>query len=318
MPFLGICYQDEALFPLLTGEETLLFFAAVKGLPPHQARQLANEVFQFFGMEDLRHRLVRDYSGGNKRKLSFVTACIGAPSVLVLDEPASSVDPHGARRLWQLIKCLQPGRTILLLSHIMNEVESLANTVGILVNGRLACIGSIAHLKALYGTGYRWVSRPLVSASCLCICICICLLSLHLPLPLVSACPLLLQSQGAVCCGGCAVFCVPRTRASPVLNACRSLELRTADTTPGNLDAVRSFVQTVVPGAMEEEQYFGRFRWRLPAAGFNLAATFRDVEAAASASHLHITDFQLSQPSLESLFLQFAKHQRPEAGEEVP
>ena len=96
-------------------------------------------------------------SGGNKRKLSVTIALIAAPSIQYFDEPSTGLDPYARRCLWDTIVTNMRVKkaTIILTTHSMTEAESLCNKIGILVNGKFVCIGSVPELKHKFGNGYR-------------------------------------------------------------------------------------------------------------------------------------------------------------------
>ncbi|CAK9183967.1 unnamed protein product [Ilex paraguariensis] len=106
------------------------------------------------GLADKLNTLVRDLSGGMKRKLSLGIALIGNSKVIVLDEPTSGMDPYSMRLTWQLIKRLKKGRIILLTTHSMDEADVLGDRIAIMANGSLKCCGSSLFLKHQYGVGY--------------------------------------------------------------------------------------------------------------------------------------------------------------------
>uniref|UniRef100_A0A8C5AUX1 ATP-binding cassette, sub-family A (ABC1), member 2 n=1 Tax=Gadus morhua TaxID=8049 RepID=A0A8C5AUX1_GADMO len=106
------------------------------------------------------------YSGGNKRKLSTAIALIGYPSLIFLDEPTTGMDPKARRFLWNLIlDIIKTGRSVVLTSHSMEECEALCTRLGIMVNGRFKCLGSIQHLKNRFGDGYMITVRTKSSSS---------------------------------------------------------------------------------------------------------------------------------------------------------
>merc|ERR1719393_1022524 len=97
-------------------------------------------------------------SGGNKRKLSMAIAFMGAPPLIFLDEPSTGVDPAARRLMWNVISSVTTARrecTVVLTTHNMEEAEALCSRIGIMVGGRLRCIGSNQHLKARFGQGYQ-------------------------------------------------------------------------------------------------------------------------------------------------------------------
>merc|ERR1711990_987706 len=94
------------------------------------------------------------YSGGNKRKLSVALSLVGEPEIVFLDEPSTGMDPEARRFMWNVIASTMSGRSVILTTHSMEEAEALSNRIGIMVGGRLRCIGTNQHLKEKFGKGY--------------------------------------------------------------------------------------------------------------------------------------------------------------------
>jgi ABC-2 type transport system ATP-binding protein len=131
----------------------------VVGLAPTRA----DEVLELVGLRDVARRKVRGFSMGMRQRLSLAAALLGEPKVVVLDEPANGLDPDGIRWLRGLLRHLaEQGRTVLVSSHQLNEVEEVADRVVILNHGRLVRAGSIAELSA--GTDSVLVRSPNLQA----------------------------------------------------------------------------------------------------------------------------------------------------------
>ena len=90
-----------------------------------------------------------------KRKLAVAVALVGGPSVVLLDEPSSGLDPGAQRNLWDLIKVTMKGRAVVLTTHSMGEADLLCDRVGIMVKGTMRCIGTPQELKERYAAGYE-------------------------------------------------------------------------------------------------------------------------------------------------------------------
>ncbi|XP_053658365.1 phospholipid-transporting ATPase ABCA3-like [Anopheles marshallii] len=152
---IGYCPQFDALLEDLTGRETLKIFALLRGIPKHEigfeTLRLAEEL-NFMKHIDKR---VKEYSGGNKRKLSTALALLANPAVVYLDEPTTGMDPGAKRHLWNvIIDVKKAGKSIVLTSHSMEECEALCTRLAIMVNGEFKCIGSTQHLKNKFSKGY--------------------------------------------------------------------------------------------------------------------------------------------------------------------
>ncbi|KAF6091899.1 ATP binding cassette subfamily A member 8 [Phyllostomus discolor] len=154
--FLGYCPQEDALWPNLTVRQHLEVFAAVKGLKKADAKVAITRLVEVLKLQDQQKRPVRTLSQGIKRKLCFALSMLGCPSVVLLDEPSTGMDPEGQQQMWQAIRTTvkNTDRGVLLTTHYMAEAEAVCDRVAIMVSGRLRCIGSIQHLKSKFGKDY--------------------------------------------------------------------------------------------------------------------------------------------------------------------
>ncbi len=151
----GASLESSSFHPARTGRNHLRILCTVAGLPVRRA----DEVLDLVGLHDAGRRKVRGYSLGMRQRLGLAACLIGDPRVLVLDEPANGLDPEGIRWLRGFFRHLaDEGRTILVSSHQLNEVQEIADRVVILNRGRLVRAGSIAELSA--GTDSVRVRTP--------------------------------------------------------------------------------------------------------------------------------------------------------------
>ncbi|CAK4776692.1 unnamed protein product [Aphanomyces euteiches] len=153
----GYCPQFDALFDLLTVREHLELFAKIKGVPWKDVNKVVLEKMKQLNLMSFEHKLAGTLSGGNKRKLSVAIAMIGSPPIIFLDEPSTGMDPVSRRFMWDVIadvSTTQKESTIVLTTHSMEECEALCSRVGIMVGGRLRCLGSVQHLKSRFGDGF--------------------------------------------------------------------------------------------------------------------------------------------------------------------
>jgi ATP-binding cassette subfamily A (ABC1) protein 3 len=153
---IGYCPQFDALFELLTVREHLELFASIKGVPRSQLDDVVVDKINQLNLADFEHKLAGSLSGGNKRKLSVAIAMIGNPRIIFLDEPSTGMDPVSRRFMWDVIADISTrgkNSTIVLTTHSMEESEALCSRVGIMVGGRLRCLGSVQHLKSRFGDG---------------------------------------------------------------------------------------------------------------------------------------------------------------------
>ncbi|CAG0900594.1 unnamed protein product, partial [Darwinula stevensoni] len=157
---LGYCPQFDALIDHMSVEETLWMFSRLKGIPESNIRPLAESLISDLLLQAHCGKLVRELSGGNKRKLSTGVALIGDPPITFLDEPTTGMDPVARRLLWDSIaRVRDSGRSIILTSHSMDECEALCTRLVIMVNGRFQCLGSPQHLKGKFGQGYTLIVK---------------------------------------------------------------------------------------------------------------------------------------------------------------
>uniref|UniRef100_A0ABM5EM12 Phospholipid-transporting ATPase ABCA1-like isoform X1 n=1 Tax=Pogona vitticeps TaxID=103695 RepID=A0ABM5EM12_9SAUR len=157
---MGYCPQFDAINPLLTGREHLVFYCRLRGIPEGEIPGVVKWGLLTLGLMQYADRPAGRYSGGNKRKLSTAIALIGAPPVIFLDEPTTGMDPHAKRFLWNcILGVIKDGRSVVLTSHSMEECEALCTRMAIMVNGRFQCLGSVQHLKNKFGDGYTIILR---------------------------------------------------------------------------------------------------------------------------------------------------------------
>jgi ABC-2 type transport system ATP-binding protein len=149
MHTVGAVLEAASFHPGRSGRNHLRVYCAAAGLPSSRA----DEVLQMVGLGDAGRRKVKGYSLGMRQRLGLAVAMLGDPSVLILDEPANGLDPAGIQWLRQFTKALADrGRTVLVSSHLLSEVENTVDRVVILARGRLVRQGSIAQLQAEAGT----------------------------------------------------------------------------------------------------------------------------------------------------------------------
>ncbi len=139
---IGLCPQQPAYFPYLTGRENIELFGQLHSVPVN----LLNERIEFLarrvGMEDDIDRRASHYSGGMIRRISTVMALIHNPSVALLDEPTVAMDPVSRRSVWDFIQELRTqGKAVVLTTHYMEEAQELSDRVGIIDEGRLIELG---------------------------------------------------------------------------------------------------------------------------------------------------------------------------------
>lgn len=148
----GFMPQDDALYEDITAEENLRFFGALYGVKGERLARRMDELFAFVRLEAHRKKLVHDYSGGMKRRLSLAVALVHEPSVLVLDEPTVGLDPEHRRYIWNHLEALAAqGCAIVVTTHVMDEAERCAR-IAMIREGRLIADAPPADILARTGT----------------------------------------------------------------------------------------------------------------------------------------------------------------------
>merc|ERR1719494_738676 len=144
----------------MTGEEMLYMYARLRGVPEPNIPGIVDDLLTSLLLNKHRKKKTKEYSGGNKRKLSTAIALMGDPPIVFLDEPTTGMDPIAKRMLWEtLSKVRDSGKTLILTSHSMEECEALCTRMAIMVNGKYRCLGSTQHLKNKFGAGYTLIAR---------------------------------------------------------------------------------------------------------------------------------------------------------------
>uniref|UniRef100_A0A7N6AJ49 ABC transporter domain-containing protein n=1 Tax=Anabas testudineus TaxID=64144 RepID=A0A7N6AJ49_ANATE len=157
---IGYCPQFDATLDHMTGRETLSMYARLRGIPEKYVSGCVENVLRSLLLEPHADKLVRNYSGGNKRKLSAGMALIGGPPVIFLDEPSTGMDPVARRLLWDAVtRTRESGKAIIITSHSMEECEALCTRLAVMVNGQFKCLGSPQHLKSKFGSGYTLLAK---------------------------------------------------------------------------------------------------------------------------------------------------------------
>ncbi|XP_070779248.1 phospholipid-transporting ATPase ABCA3 [Enoplosus armatus] len=162
---IGYCPQFDAVLDHMTGRETLSMYSRLRGIPEKYVSGCVENVLRSLLLEPHADKLVRSYSGGNKRKLSAGMALIGGPPVIFLDEPSTGMDPVARRLLWDAVtRTRESGKAIIITSHSMEECEALCTRLAVMVNGQFKCLGSPQHLKSKFGSGYTLLAKVHIEA----------------------------------------------------------------------------------------------------------------------------------------------------------
>ena len=150
---IGIVFQEPALDTELTGRENLDYHARMYGLDRDKRKSRIAEVLKLVDLQDKKDVLVKNYSGGMKRRLEIARGLMHFPTVLFLDEPTLGLDSQTRRAIWEYIKKMNKdeGTTIFLTTHYMDEADYLCDRVGIIDYGKILVIDSTNNLKNSIG-----------------------------------------------------------------------------------------------------------------------------------------------------------------------
>ncbi len=144
---IGYLPENPSYYEFLTGLEALRFFATLAGVTRADQRARCDELLGLVGLEAAGDRQIRKYSKGMQQRLGIAQALVSDPSFVVLDEPMSGLDPIGRKEMRDLILELKRrGKTVFFSTHILPDVESLCDRVGVIRSGRLGDVGRLGEL----------------------------------------------------------------------------------------------------------------------------------------------------------------------------
>jgi ABC-2 type transport system ATP-binding protein len=146
----GFLPENPYFYKHLTGLETMLFFGRLTGLHGEKLRRHALELLELAGLTDAAQRRLGGYSKGMLQRIGLAQALLNEPKLLVLDEPTAGVDPAGSRRIRDLIlDCKRRGITVLVTSHLLEQMQEVCDRVGIMSQGRMVKEGAVQALISL-------------------------------------------------------------------------------------------------------------------------------------------------------------------------
>jgi ABC-2 type transport system ATP-binding protein len=147
---LNVAPQEEALYPSLTAEENLKFFADLYGVPRTERRKRVREALEAVGLTSRKRDRVSTYSGGMRRRLNLGCTLVSGPKLVLLDEPTVAVDPQSRAHIFDAVRALRArGVTIVYTTHYLEEAEDLCDRIAIMDEGRVVACGTLPELLAL-------------------------------------------------------------------------------------------------------------------------------------------------------------------------
>jgi ABC-2 type transport system ATP-binding protein len=149
---IGLAGQFAAVEPTMSGRENLEMTARLFGHDHQASRRAASIVIEQLGLEEVADRRSATYSGGQRRRLDLGASLVGAPRLLLLDEPTTGLDPAGRREVWDAVRALVAGGTdVLLTTHYLDEADELADQIVVIDHGKTIASGTVGALKARVG-----------------------------------------------------------------------------------------------------------------------------------------------------------------------
>ena len=149
---IGYLPEESYLYRFLNAEETLDFYGRLFGLSKAERRRRTDELIGLVKLDHARKRQLKEYSKGMTRRIGLAQALINDPDIVFLDEPTSGLDPSGRKDVKDLIAHLKSqGKTVVMCSHLLAEIEDVCDRVAILFNGELKLLGTVDELLASQG-----------------------------------------------------------------------------------------------------------------------------------------------------------------------
>lgn len=148
---IGVSPQETAIAPNLTVRENLELICGICGFSKDKTKEKIETLSARLDLGGILKRKAAKLSGGWQRRLSIAMALIGEPEIFFLDEPTLGLDVIARRELWDVIRSLKGGTTVVLTTHYMEEAEALSDRIGIMKDGRLLAVGTVEELKVMAG-----------------------------------------------------------------------------------------------------------------------------------------------------------------------
>ncbi len=143
---LGYLPQESGYYPNYTAKEFLLYMAALKGIPGDVAQKRVQELLEVVGLSDVAGKKMKTFSGGMKQRVGIAQALLNYPKLLILDEPTAGLDPKERVRFRNLISDYAGDRIVLLSTHIVSDIEAIADEVLVMKRGKVLTQGTVSEL----------------------------------------------------------------------------------------------------------------------------------------------------------------------------
>ena len=143
---LGYLPQDFGYYPGYTAMEFLMYISALKGIPKNIAKKRAVELLEEVGLDNVANKKVNTFSGGMKQRVGIAQALLNNPEILILDEPTAGLDPKERVRFRNLLSDYAEDRIVILSTHIVSDIEAIADEVLLMKKGKFALQGSVPEL----------------------------------------------------------------------------------------------------------------------------------------------------------------------------
>lgn len=144
---IGYLPEESYLYRFLNAEETLDFYGRLFDMSAAERKKRANDLIKMVGLDKARRRQLKEYSKGMTRRIGLAQALINNPKLVLLDEPTSGLDPIGTREMKDLIlKLKSEGKTVVMCSHLLADVQDVCDRIAILYNGELKQLGKVTDL----------------------------------------------------------------------------------------------------------------------------------------------------------------------------
>lgn len=152
---LGYLPQDFGYYPDFTANEFLIYIGALKGIKTSKSKEKIDELLELVSLSHVKNKKIKTFSGGMKQRLGIAQAMLNDPKILVLDEPTAGLDPKERVRFRNLISDFSKDKIVILSTHIVSDIEYIANEILIMKSGQIIDTGTVEKLTQKV-EGYVW------------------------------------------------------------------------------------------------------------------------------------------------------------------